>query len=70
MRGPNLVVSLCQVECGVATALLQRILHGSDLLGVVQSASLFEVHVDVLIRSGKVVSGRCIVRLASMSQSD
>ena len=64
------MVSLCQVECGVATALLQRILHGSDLLGVVQSASLFEVRVDVLIRSGKVVSWRCIVRLASMSQSD
>jgi hypothetical protein len=39
-RGPNSVVSLCQVEGGIATALWRRIPHGGGLVGVVQSSSV------------------------------
>nr|TKW36290.1 hypothetical protein SEVIR_2G431100v2 [Setaria viridis] len=35
-RGPDSVVSLCQVERDVAAALQQRVPHGGGLLGVVQ----------------------------------
>jgi hypothetical protein len=39
-RGPDSVVSFCQVECGDAAALRQRVPHDGGLLGVVQSASV------------------------------
>jgi hypothetical protein len=42
-RGPDLVVSLLQVECGVTMALRRRIPYGSGLLGAVRSVSLGSV---------------------------
>jgi len=49
-RGPDSVLSPCQVESVVTVALRRKVLHGGGLLGAAQSASRFNV--DARLRWG------------------